>query len=130
DLFDAQVVGSGPPLILIPGLATSGEVWGDTVAQLRDRYELHVLTLAGFGGPQSVGAPFLPRVATALTEYADQHRLERPVLIGHSLGGFVALLAASEAPDRFAGVVSVDGLPFLPAVADATLTAASQADRA
>lgn len=129
-VFDVAVEGSGPPVILIPGLATTGEVWQETVERLRDRYELHVLTLAGFGGPEPVGAPFLPRVAAALAEYADERRLERPVLVGHSLGGFVSLLAASAAPDRFAGVVSIDGVPFLPALTDPAADAAALAGRA
>jgi pimeloyl-ACP methyl ester carboxylesterase len=117
-------------VILVPGLATTGEVWRGTVERLRDRYQLHVLTLAGFGGPEPVGAPFLSRVAAALVEYAEERRLERPVLVGHSLGGFVSLLAASSAPDRFAGVVSIDGVPFLPALTDPAADAAALAGRA
>jgi len=130
EVFEVTVEGSGPPVLLIPGLATTGEVWQGTVERLRDRYQLHVLTLAGFGGPEPVGAPFLPRVAAALAEYVDERRLERPVLVGHSLGGFVSLLAASEAPEQFAGVVSVDGVPFLPALADPGARAADLAERA
>ena len=108
-VFEVAVEGSGPPVILVPGLATTGEVWRGTVERLRDRYQLHVLTLAGFGGPEPIGAPFLPRVAAALAEYVDERRLERPVLVGHSLGGFVSLLAASSTPDRFAGGKPIEG---------------------
>jgi len=128
--LDVTVTGSGPPVILIPGLATTGKVWGDTVSRLRDRYQLHVLTLAGFGGPEPLDEPFLPRVASGIIEYVDEHDLDRPVLVGHSLGGFVAFLAASEAPDRFGGVVAVDGVPFLPALGDPAATAAAQHERA
>jgi pimeloyl-ACP methyl ester carboxylesterase len=130
EVFDVTVEGSGPPVILIPGLASTGEVWRGTVERLRDRYELHVLTLAGFGGPAPIGEPFLPRVAQALVEYADERRLERPVLVGHSLGGFVAWLAASEAPDAFGGIVAVDGVPYLPALADPAIDAAAMPARA
>jgi len=130
EVFEVTVEGSGPPVILIPGLATTGEVWSGTVERLRDRYQLHVLTLAGFGGPEPVGAPFLPRVAAALAEYVDERRLERPVLVGHSLGGFVSLLAASQAPESFAGVVSIDGVPFLPALTDPAADADALAGRA
>ncbi len=51
-------------------------------------------------------------------------RLARPVLIGHSLGGFVALWIAATAPDLVGGVVAVDGVPFLPALVspDATVS--------
>ncbi|GMU63915.1 MAG: hydrolase [Acidobacteriota bacterium] len=130
EVFDVTVEGSGPPVILIPGLASTGEVWRGTVERLRDRYQLHVLTLAGFGGPEPLGAPFLPRVARALVEYADERRLERPVLVGHSLGGFVAWMAASEAPGTFGGVVAVDGVPYLPALVDPAVDAAAMPARA
>jgi pimeloyl-ACP methyl ester carboxylesterase len=128
--FDVSVAGSGRAVILIPGLATTGAVWDSTVARLEDRYELHTLTLAGFGGPQALGEPFLPRVAAALAEYVEEQRLVKPVLVGHSLGGFVAFMAASESPDAFAGVVAVDGVPFLPALANPGATPASQAQPA
>jgi pimeloyl-ACP methyl ester carboxylesterase len=43
------------------------------------------------------------------------HHLDHPVVIGHSLGGFMAYWLAATEPDLFAGIVSVDGMPFLPA---------------
>ena len=128
--FHVTVAGSGPPVLLVPGLATTGEVWDPTVARLQDRYELHVLTLAGFGGPDALGEPFLPRVASGIVEYVDERRLERPVLVGHSLGGFLAFLAASEAPGAFGGVVAVDGVPFLPALANPAATPESHTEQA
>ena len=48
--FAVKVTGTGQPMILIPGLACSGEVWDSTVAHFKDRCECHVLTLAGFAG--------------------------------------------------------------------------------
>lgn len=129
-VFDVKVVGSGTPVLLVPGLATTGAVWDSTVARLRDRYELHVLTLAGFGGPKTLGSPFLPRVSSAIVEYIEERRLSGVVVVGHSLGGFVAFQAASEAPDAFAGIVAVDGVPFLPALANPAASAASEAGRA
>jgi pimeloyl-ACP methyl ester carboxylesterase len=73
-----------------------------------------------------VGEPFLPRVATAVIAYAKARGLSRPVLVGHSLGGFVAFMAASAAPGLFGGVIAVDGVPFLPALSNPTVTAEAQ----
>jgi pimeloyl-ACP methyl ester carboxylesterase len=129
-VFEAQVTGRGRPVILVPGLGTSGAMWDDTVAVLRDRYELHVLTLAGFGGPPAVGEPFLPRVARGLVEYVDERRLQSPILVGHSLGGSVAFAAAGACPGAFGGVVAVDGVPFLPALMNPEATPASMAEQA
>jgi pimeloyl-ACP methyl ester carboxylesterase len=128
--FDVKVEGSGPPVLLIPGLATTGAVWDSTVARLKDRYEVHTLTLAGFGGPAALGEPFLPRVAAAISAYVAERRLTRPVLVGHSLGAFVAFMAAGESPGLFGGVVAVDGVPYLPALANPAATPAPQAPQA
>lgn len=129
-VFDARVSGTGRPVILIPGLATTGAVWDATVGRLKDRAELHALTLAGFGGPAAIGEPFLPRVASAIVDYTRARRLDRPVLVGHSLGGFVAFMAAADAPDLFGGVLALDGVPFLPALSNPGATGDTQAAQA
>jgi pimeloyl-ACP methyl ester carboxylesterase len=114
--FTVEVVGSGPPIVLVPGLACSGDVWAGAVKHLRAGHTLHVVTLAGFGGVPAIGAPFLSRVRDDLIQYMRSRHLVRPVVIGHSLGGFLALWIAATAPDLVGGVVAVDGVPFLPAL--------------
>jgi N-formylmaleamate deformylase len=103
------------------------DVWDATVAHLQGRYELHVVHLAGFAGaPASPGPDFLGRVRTALLAYVaglPRREAQRPVIVGHSLGGFLAYALASAAPDAFDGVVTVDGVPFLAALRDANVTA-------
>jgi pimeloyl-ACP methyl ester carboxylesterase len=130
--FDVTVSGRGRPLVLIPGLLSTGEVWSSTVDRYKDRYELHVLTLAGFGGPSPVGPPFLSRVRDDVIRYVRDRKLERPVIIGHSLGGFLAFWIAATAPDLVGGVVALDGVPYLPALSNAAATPESmhkQADQ-
>lgn len=60
--FAVKVTGHGRPVILIPGLSSSGAVWDGTVAHLKSRFECHVLTLAGFAGEPRIPAPFLKTV--------------------------------------------------------------------
>ena len=62
DAFRVKVTGHGKPMILIPGLSSSGEVWDTTVARYKDRFECHVLTLAGFAGVPRIEAPMLEKV--------------------------------------------------------------------
>ena len=121
--FDVQVTGRGPAIVLIPGLLSSGEVWDTTVERYKDRYTLHVLTLAGFGGPAPIGAPFLPRVRDEIIRYVQANSLDRPILVGHSLGGFLSFWIAATAPELVGGVVAVDGVPFLPALMNPAATA-------
>lgn len=123
--FSVTVSGRGPAIILIPGLLSSGEVWKSTVENYQARYTLHTVTLAGFGGPAPIGSPFLPRVRDELITYIRAQKLSKPIVIGHSLGGFMAFWIASTAPDLVGGVIAVDGVPFLPALGNPSATAAS-----
>jgi N-formylmaleamate deformylase len=121
--FDVTVTGDGPAIILIPGLMTPGAVWDTTVDRYKDRHTLHVITLAGFGGPSPTGAPFLSRVRDEVIAYIRARDLDRPVIVGHSLGGVLAFWIASTAPDLVSGIVAVDGVPFLPALGNPNATA-------
>src|SRR4051812_44907803 len=97
--FVVKVTGKGTPIILIPGLSSSGAVWDGTVAHLKDHYECHVLTLAGFAGQPRIENPFLETVRNDLTAYIRQHKLDHSIIIGHSLGGFLALWLATHDPE-------------------------------
>jgi pimeloyl-ACP methyl ester carboxylesterase len=114
--FSTVVSGTGKPMILIPGLECPGTVWDDTVRHFRDRYQVHVLTLAGFAGQPAIPGLRLRAVRDDLIRYIRDRRLDRPVLVGHSLGGFLALWVAASAPELASRVVSLDGVPFLPAL--------------
>jgi N-formylmaleamate deformylase len=123
--FSVTVTGKGPAVVLIPGLLSAGEVWDTTVARYQDRHTLHVLTLAGFGGPAPIGAPFLSRVRDEIITYVREQKLQRPVIVGHSLGGFLGFWIAATAPDLVGGLVAVDGVPFLPGLGNPAATADS-----
>lgn len=129
--FEVTRTGSGPAVVLVPGLGTPGEVWQGTVAHLSARHACHVLDLAGFAGRAPVAAPaFLDAVRDDLVAYVREQKLERPVIVGHSLGAVIALAAAAAAPDAFGGVVAVDGVPFLPALLDPAATVDAMKPRA
>src|SRR4051812_19012492 len=72
--FSVAVTGQGPNVILIPGLATSGEVWGDTVKHLALSHRVHVVQVAGFGGTDAtankVDGDLLPGLVAELGRYA------------------------------------------------------------
>lgn len=122
--FQVKVTGHGRPMILIPGLGSSGEVWDGTVEHFKDRFECHVLTLAGFAGVPRVPAPMLDRIRDGIAEYIRAERLDRPVIAGHSLGGFLALAVASRYPALPGKLVIVDAYPFLAGAADPKATIA------
>ena len=116
--FQVKVTGTGAPLILIPGLASSGAVWDGTVAHYcgAGKYQCHVLTLAGFAGVPAIEGPLLPAVEQQLSDYIAAQKFKKPVVIGHSLGGFLGLKLAADHPDQVGRLVIVDSLPALGAV--------------
>jgi pimeloyl-ACP methyl ester carboxylesterase len=129
--FTVQVTGQGEPMILIPGLASSGEVWAGTVAHYSGHYQCHVLTLAGFAGVAPIHGALLPQVEEQLSRYIADRHLGHPVLVGHSLGGYLVLKLAEDHPDQVGKAVLVDGLPALGAMRNPAATPAqlrAQAD--
>lgn len=115
--FSVEIKGKGQPMILIHGLYCSGEVWKETVARYEKNYECHILTLVGFGGIQpNVNDHFLSSVKDDIIMYIKTKQLHKPILIGHSLGGFISYWAASTEPALFGKVIVVDSVPFLPSL--------------
>jgi pimeloyl-ACP methyl ester carboxylesterase len=114
--FSVSVHGAGKPMILIPGLESSGAVWDGTVAHYKTTHQLHVLTVAGFAGEPAIPGLKLCDVRDGVIRYIRENKLDHPVIVGHSLGGFVALWIAATAPELTGRIVSVDGVPFLPAL--------------
>jgi pimeloyl-ACP methyl ester carboxylesterase len=112
--FRVEVAGSGPPMLLIPGLTSNGEVWRATVEEFSRDHEVHVFSLAGFAGvpPIATDSGWLLRQREAIVAYVRDRRLEKPVIVGHSLGGFLALWIAADHPELPGAVVNVDGMPF------------------
>ena len=115
DRIMVQTVGKGPDVILIPGLASSPDVWESTVAGVPG-YRYHLVHVNGFAGraPQAnaTGA-FIDPVADAIAAYIRQQKLGKVTLVGHSLGGTLAMRIATRHPDLVGKLMVVDMLPFM-----------------
>ena len=107
--------GHGPDVIMIPGLASSAEVWRDEANRLQAHFRVHLVQVAGFAGTPTLGnanPPLLEPIRDEIVSYIISHHLNRPVLIGHSMGGLVAMMIADRHPDAISKVMIVDSLPF------------------
>lgn len=111
--LDVQISGQGPKIILIPGLSSSGEVWTETVENLSQNFECHVLTLPGFAENPAMEMPngFLNSMEKLISEYIETQN-EKVTLIGHSLGGFLSLRLSRSIPDKIQKTIIVDSFPF------------------
>ncbi|MGE8372409.1 MAG: alpha/beta fold hydrolase [Pseudomonas putida] len=131
--ISVTVEGTGPDVILIPGLASSREVWAGLASTLRQQHRLHLVQVAGFAGLPAVPAVdgrVAAPVAEAVAGYIRSQRLEAPAVIGHSLGGEVALMLGARHPEQVGRLMVVDALPFYTLLIDPTATAETAAPQA
>jgi len=115
DRFSDEIVGRGPDLVFIPGLASSRATWQATAERLKAQYRVHLIQIAGFAGEparaNAAGEVLVP-TAEALDAYLVEQHLTPAILIGHSLGGTTALYLAEHHGDHLKKVLLVDALPF------------------
>lgn len=111
-----EVRGQGPDVILIPGLTSSRAVWARTADMLDDTHRVHLVQVNGFAG-QAAGAnaegPVFGPLRAELARYIQSQGLKRPAVIGHSMGGALALALAAETPDAVGRVMAADALPYV-----------------
>ena len=110
-----SVIGNGPDVILIPGLASPRRVWDRTAEQLKGRYRLHLVQIRGFGDDAAANAsgPVLEPFVDDLAGYIRDSGLEKPAVIGHSMGGLTAAMIAARYPGLLGRVLIEDSLPFI-----------------
>lgn len=117
--FSIVKAGVGKQAILfIPGFASSGDVWKETVDRLKDNYTCYVLTMAGFAGVTPQAEPSFESWKREIAQFIEDEKIEKPILVGHSMGGGLALAIASDFPYLPCKLVIVDALPCLMALTD------------
>lgn len=118
DRISVRTEGQGPDVILVPGLGSSPKVWTGVVAKVPG-YRYHLVQVNGFAGAPmngnkegTVAAP----VAEEIARYIAAQGLNKPSLIGHSMGGSIGLMIAARHPDALSKLMVVDMVPFLGAL--------------
>ncbi len=107
-----QVEGTGPDVLLVPGLASSPAAYDGLVAALKDRYRFHRVAVAGFAGKPAVAGDPIDAAEADIVRYVGCAHLDAPALVGHSLGGFIGQEIARDHRGLLSRLVIVDALPF------------------
>ncbi|MGE4321702.1 MAG: alpha/beta fold hydrolase [Sphingobium sp.] len=88
------VRGQGPDVLLIPGLASGPAIWDRQVAGLPG-YRYHLVQIRGFAGLSAdlnAAGPLLGPVTDEIARYVLESGLKRPAIVGHSMGGTLAMM--------------------------------------
>lgn len=102
--------GSGQPLVLIHGVASDSDFhWNRVLKRLSGRFTVYAPDLPGFGDSDSLKSPTLIAYVDWLQGFIEFHKLNKVILIGHSMGASIARVLATKSPDLVAGAVLVDG---------------------
>jgi pimeloyl-ACP methyl ester carboxylesterase len=110
DLVLHDYGGSGRELLLLHGGADNLETWRDLAPRLALDFRVFAYDARGHGASPTPEEASVQQMVEDVFAVADELQLVRPVLVGHSMGGVNALLAAAQG-DRFAGVVALDAVP-------------------
>ncbi|MBN8650893.1 MAG: alpha/beta hydrolase [Cytophagales bacterium] len=102
--------GKGTPVLFLPGFMTPGSVWNETVKNLKGKYEAHLVSYAGFNGNDPIAMPWYATIKKELVDYVKINKLKNLKLVGHSMGGNLAVDLAAELGDVVDKIIIVDAL--------------------
>jgi pimeloyl-ACP methyl ester carboxylesterase len=111
-LFHRDLGGAGkPPLVILHGFLGSSRNWQTAGRDLAERFHVFALDLRNHGSSPHTDEMGYAALVDDVLAWLERNRLERPVLLGHSMGGKVAMRLACRHPGRLRHLVVVDIAP-------------------
>lgn len=105
------VAGEGEPLLVIHGGGGDASTWWKNIAALAGQYRVYAPDLPGYGGSQPLdGSYYVPELSSFIDVFTSELGLDKFYLIGHSLGGGIALDYALKRPGKVRKLVLVSSL--------------------
>ncbi|MGE5561942.1 MAG: alpha/beta fold hydrolase [Bacillota bacterium] len=108
--------GSGSPVVLIPGLSSPRSVWDGVAPALARKHRVILVQLNGFAGDNpgaNLEAPVLSGAIDELHAWLAANRVGPAKIVGHSMGGLLALQLARAHPEDTSALMIVDALPYV-----------------
>lgn len=106
-----RITGEGAPLILLHGLFGSLENLGGIARRLQDEWQIHALDQRNHGSSPHSDTMDYPAMAEDVIAYLDRQGIDKARILGHSMGGKVAMQVALQAPHRVEKIVVADIAP-------------------
>lgn len=113
--FYYETTGDGPPLLLIAGIASDHASWGPVAPTLAKHFKLVMPDNRGCGQTKSEGPISIPAMASDCSALLDHLSIGRAHVLGHSMGGAIALTLAAHAPTRIDGLILAASAAKIPA---------------
>ncbi len=101
-----EVRGNGPPLIFLAGLGLDLTVWNPLAALLKDRFTCLLVDNRGSGKSDAPAGPYtIEEMSEDTIGLARSLRMDRFAVVGHSMGGLIALQLAADFPEAISGLL-------------------------
>nr|WP_315234781.1 alpha/beta fold hydrolase [uncultured Albidiferax sp.] len=133
-----EALGAGPPVVILHGLFGAGCNWSEVARSLASRYRVYLPDARNHGASPWSDNMSYPKMALDVKVLIERERLQRPILVGHSMGGKTAMTLALSHPELVGGVAVIDIAPehyaeqfstYVTAMRSLDLAAASAAAR-
>jgi len=110
-MLNYKVMGSGRPVIILHGLFGMLDNWQTVAKVLAERYQVWLIDQRDHGKSPHTEAFDYELLAQDLYDFVTEHQIEDPIVIGHSMGGKVAMAYCSQHPHQIAKLIVVDIAP-------------------
>ncbi|MEQ9413012.1 MAG: alpha/beta fold hydrolase [Cyclobacteriaceae bacterium] len=110
ELFFREL-GQGSPLIILHGLFGSSDNWYSLSKIFAEKYKVYVVDQRNHGQSQHDSTHDYKALTDDLNEFIEDHNIEKPIIIGHSMGGKTAMNFAIRFPEKLSKLIIVDIVP-------------------
>jgi 3-oxoadipate enol-lactonase len=109
--YEAEGDGGKTPLVFLHGIGGAARGWRNQIAAFSDRYRVIAWDMPGYGGSAPLATVSIATLADALEDFLQQIGADRPILVGHSIGGMIVQQWLIKHPRTAAAVVLAQTSP-------------------